>query len=157
MKDKILALLAELKGGNYSAFDEFYHLTYRLFYVIGYGILKRKDLTEEALQEAYVSIYKNIDKINLQANVMSYLYTIVKNKSLNVLKKQREDQVAFDETVEMFLGDRNLKPFKDGDLFLEIKKVLNEQTSESRRVRRMHSEVLSPVTKRLLRCLPTSA
>jgi len=130
MKEKILVLLQELKGGNYSTFDDFYRTTYRLFYTIAYGVLKNKELVEEAIQESYVAVYKNLDKIKLDGNVMSYLYTIVKNKSLNILKKQKDELDIHDEKVEMVIGDRNLKPFKDENLLNDCRKILSEQEYE---------------------------
>ena len=130
MQDKIVNLLSKIKEGNFAMFDEFYKQTYRLLYTVAFGVLRRKDLTEEAVQEAYLSIYRNLDKINLDNNVLSYIYTVVKNKAINILKKQMDSADIEDDKVAIMLGDRNLSPHKDCDLLNDCRDVLNEQEYE---------------------------
>ncbi len=128
--DKIVDLLQKIKEGNIAMFDEFYQKTYRLFYTIAFGVLRRKDLTEEAIQEAYLAIYRNLDKINLENNVLSYMYTVIKNKAINILNKQYSAVDIEDEQVELMLGDGNLKKHQDCDILNDCRQVLSEQEYE---------------------------
>lgn len=130
MQNKITALLKQLQEGNLAVFDEFYAQTYRLMYTVAYGVLRRKDLTEEAVQEAYIALYRNLDKIKLNSNVLSYMYTIAKNKALNILKKQCATVDIDDDVVEVMIGDKNLAPHKDYDILADCRQVLTEQEYE---------------------------
>ncbi len=130
MQNKITDLLSKMKEGNLAVFDDFYTQTYRLLYTVAYGVLRRKDLTEEAVQEAYLALYRNLDKIDLESNVLSYMYTIVKNKALNILKKQCTTVDIDDDKVEIMIGDKNLEPHSDCDILADCREILSEQEYE---------------------------
>ncbi len=130
MQDKIIDLLKQLKEGNNAVFDEFYAQTYRLLYTVAFGVLRRNDLTQEAVQEAYLAIYRNLDKINVDNNVLSYMYTVVKNKAINILKKQYNAVDIEDDAVEIMLGDGNVSPRRDSDILNDCRQVLSEQEYE---------------------------
>lgn len=130
MQNKVIALLRGIKEGKVRAFDSFYNQTFRLFYTIAYGVLHSRSLAEEAVQDTYMSIYRNIDKIDLDGNVMSYLYVIVKNMALNILKKQYDSVDIQDEKVEMVIGDRNIQPMKEDGILEDCQRILDEQEYE---------------------------
>lgn len=50
--------------------------------------VKQKEDADEIVNDAFISLWEKRDTINFDLSIKSYLYTIVKNKSLNHLKKK---------------------------------------------------------------------
>lgn len=65
-------------------------------------ILKSKELAEEALQETYACIFKNLNKITelTGKRTRNYLITIVKNVCFTMLKKEEQERTYNFELIE---------------------------------------------------------
>ena len=59
-----LALLGAIAQGDKKAFSELYQSTSQQLYAVSLKMLTRKELAEEALQEAYVRIWHNASEYN---------------------------------------------------------------------------------------------
>lgn len=96
------------------AFKQIYKLSsVRLFGVI-IRILKRKELSEDCLQEVYVKIWNRIDTYNSEkANMMTWMSTIARNHAIDYVRKHelpiqddfemsviKDDQVHFLDSLE---------------------------------------------------------
>ena len=53
------------------------------------GILKSESLAQDALQEGMINIWKNLHKFKGNSHPFTWCYTIVRNASLNELKKEK--------------------------------------------------------------------
>ncbi len=60
--------------------------------------MRDKDISENIVQEIFVKLWENRGKLNIQSNVKSYLYTAVKNHSLNYIKKEKQHISIEDES-----------------------------------------------------------
>ena len=71
----------------------------RLLLYKAYGILNDYPLAEDAVSEAFIRIYKNLNKIEdvNSPKSVSFLVTIVKNTSLTILEKQKKHGVPEDD------------------------------------------------------------
>ena len=58
------------------------------------------------------------------------MYTVVKNKAINILKKQYNAVDIEDDAVEIMLGDGNVTPRRDSDILNDCRQVLSEQEYE---------------------------
>ena len=65
-----------------------------------YKYVKSSEDAKGIVQEVFVSVWKNRDHLQLDANLKSYLFTATKNKSLNFLDKRRLSIVSIDASVE---------------------------------------------------------
>jgi RNA polymerase sigma-70 factor (ECF subfamily) len=78
----------KIKEGNFDAFNLLFEQYYTPLcnYASGYF---RDDFTcEDIVQEVFVKIWGNRQKIRISGSLKSYLYTAVKNASLNKLKSE---------------------------------------------------------------------
>lgn len=86
--------------GDHASFAKVYQLTSAHLYGVALRMLGHEHAADDALQEAYVSIWKNASQykatIDGQAlSPMTWLIAIVRNKALDALRKQtrlREDE-----------------------------------------------------------------
>jgi RNA polymerase sigma-70 factor, ECF subfamily len=93
-------LLLAAGRGDHSCFAKIYGLTSAHLYGVALRMLGHEHAADDVLQEAYVSIWKNASQyraiVNGQAlSPMTWLIAIVRNKSLDALRKTkrlREDE-----------------------------------------------------------------
>lgn len=99
--DRIKEITYELKEKNYDSFDEFYNLTSKLVYHVIIGIVSRREVAEDIMQETYTKFLENIKNVSLDNSPMAYLVQIARNTSINYYNKNK--RVVFDEN---FINDR---------------------------------------------------
>ncbi len=97
---------SEEDGRKFKVLFEKYHF---LLYRIAFDILKDTFLAEDALQEAYLKIARNIRKISNpeEERTKCYLIKIIKSTSLDLYRrnaKRREREVLVDGWEENFPG-----------------------------------------------------
>lgn len=85
---RLLALSAE---GDRSAFAELYEATSAKLYGVALRILRRSDLAEEAVQDAYVRIWRRAADFDPQrASAIAWMAAIARNRALDVARLKRE-------------------------------------------------------------------
>ena len=72
-------------------FDALYNRYHRLMLAKARDILRDEMLSEDAVSEAFIRVYKNLHKIDdpFSNSTAAFLVTIVKNTALTILKKER--------------------------------------------------------------------
>ena len=69
-------------------------------------ILSDEDSGADAVQEGFISAYTNLNAFNIQKKFSSWLYRIVHNKAVDILKKQNKqrpmaDSIDFDSGTDL--------------------------------------------------------
>lgn len=101
-----------------------------------YSYFKDKDLAEDATQETFLKVWKNIHKFNPEKNFKTWIFTIAKNTSLDLLKKKRPDNFsefqnedAETNLLEEHLADTNplpLENLKSAESKKQVEEVLKK-------------------------------
>lgn len=100
-------LLAQTGRGDYAAFAEVYERTHAHLFGLALRMLKREHAAEDALQEAFVSIWKNAASYRpnvggQEVQPMTWLIAIVRNKALDALRshaRRKETDLPDAETT----------------------------------------------------------
>lgn len=70
-------------------------------YNIAYGILGNHEDAEDASQDAFLSVWQNIDSFKFRSRFSTWLYRIVRNKCLNVIdqrKRRKTDPMEINDS-----------------------------------------------------------
>ena len=70
-------------------------------YNIAYGILGHHEDAQDAAQDAFLSVWQNINKFQFRSQFSTWLYRIVKNKCLNVIdqrKRRKTEPMEIDDS-----------------------------------------------------------
>lgn len=96
-------VLTTLKEGNETAFEMIFRTYYQPLCQYAYSFLNDRDEAEEVVQAAFINIWDKRTQIEIQTSMKSYLYRMVRNSCLNVIKheKVKKQHVAH----EMFHGE----------------------------------------------------
>lgn len=79
-------LLNGLRKGNEDAFVELFNRYGRMMYALAYRYLKSEEDAEDAVQSAFMKLWARRESLELNENIGSLLYTIVKNHVLNEIR-----------------------------------------------------------------------
>lgn len=90
-------LIARCKMGDRNAHYKLYKLYSRAMYNVGYRITGREEDAEDAIQEAFISAFRNLSNYRGDASFGAWLKRIVVNKAINILKKRRFESMPDDE------------------------------------------------------------
>jgi len=93
-------LVTQINKGSIKAFE----IIFRTYYVelsrFAVKYVGSTEQAEEIVQELFLTIWENRQKLSISSSLKSYLYTSVKNRSLNYLKSaavkytQREEELS---------------------------------------------------------------
>lgn len=86
--DNNTILLSQLKKGSYKAFDYLYEHYFDLLYGFIFSFTRSHETTTELVQETFIKVWVNREKIDTDLPFKAWLYKIAKNQLIDVLKKQ---------------------------------------------------------------------
>jgi len=85
-------LLHACAQGRQAAFQSLYELTSAQLFAVLLRILKRRDLAEEALQDAYVSVWRNAATYAADKGApMTWLTSICRHRALDMLRREKRE------------------------------------------------------------------
>jgi RNA polymerase sigma-70 factor, ECF subfamily len=96
-----MELAQRAAAGDHSAFESLMRAYNRQLFRVARAILKHDADAEEALQEAYVAVYKQIGSFRAEAKLGTWLTRIVVNECLQRMRKQKKDEVVVPFTDEL--------------------------------------------------------
>lgn len=94
-KGREIELMALLRGGDKSAFQEIFNIYWKEIYQHAYSKLKSKEEAEEIVQDIFTTLWVRREEL-LITNLSYYLHASVKNKVLNHLRSQMVHQKYWD-------------------------------------------------------------
>lgn len=118
-------LIARCKTGDRDAHFRLYKLYSRSMYNVSYRITGREADAEDALQEAFISAFKNLGSYRADATFGAWLKRIVVNKAINILKKRRHEWMPESEHWDV-AEEEAPGNYKDGLSIEQVKKAIEE-------------------------------
>jgi len=114
-------------------FERLFEKYKRLLLYKAYGILSDYSLAEDAVSEAFIRIYKNLNKIDDIHSPMavSFLVTIVKNTSLTILERQKKYSAPV-EDIEADDGGKLEESIVSGAVTQDMLQIVDNLKEELR-------------------------
>lgn len=85
-------VLETIQSGNESAFEMIFRSYYQPLCRYAYSFLEDKEEAEEVVQSAFITIWEKRKSMDIQTSLKSYLYRMVRNACLNVIKHEKIKQ-----------------------------------------------------------------
>ena len=82
-------LFSKIQGNDEKAFEQLFKQYYTPLTRYAYTLLRDPDASEEVVQEVFLKIWINRNKIEIKSTVAAYLLRAIKNQSLNHLNKKK--------------------------------------------------------------------
>ncbi len=110
-------LLAATAGGDRGAFQQVYQLSGPRLFAIALRILRRRELAEEVLQEAFVSIWRKPGQYQPErGEPLAWMARIVRNRAIDHIRAESrapQDQTSLDKIPEARLEAEGAVAFAD--------------------------------------------
>ena len=88
---ELVWLIAAVAKGDEDAFERLYAATRAKLFGVVLRILRRQDLAEEVIQEAYVKIWNNAGQFNPGlSSPITWMASIARNRAIDVVRKRSE-------------------------------------------------------------------
>jgi len=96
-------MLLSVQTGNLTAFEMVFKTFYQPLCRYAYSFLNNKDEAEEVVQSTFIQVWEKRSSIEIQTSFKSYLYRMVRNACLNVIKHEKVKQMHVN--YEMAYGE----------------------------------------------------
>jgi RNA polymerase sigma-70 factor (family 1) len=128
-------LVTELMLGNEKAFTELFNTYCNDVYAYSLSMLKNQVLAEEIVQDVFLNIWLHRDRLNTDLSFKSYVFTITRNLTFNLISKVANIHKLKKEVF--YVSQKSYSPIED--IIAEadydvIKNKAIEQLSPKRRV-----------------------
>jgi RNA polymerase sigma-70 factor, ECF subfamily len=95
------ALIERAKTGDRPAFRELVERHQRRAFAIALGLVRDENDAKEIVQEAFLRVYRGLDAFNGQSSFFTWLYRIVTNLSIDLMRKPARRDAEFDDGREI--------------------------------------------------------
>ena len=128
MKELILysdeELMREIKADNMFAFDLIYKKYSKKLYKFGYSLLKSHEETENLVQDVFLNLWENRNKVEKDSSIKSYIFAITYNSAISILRKKAMESkfVEYLKSLQII----NEKPVNMELEYTELTNKINE-------------------------------
>jgi RNA polymerase sigma-70 factor (ECF subfamily) len=85
-------LLNTLRAGDITAFEMIFKTYYQPLCNYAYSFVQDRDEAEEIVQSTFLSVWEKRENLTIHTGVKPYLYAMVRNAALNVIKHEKIKQ-----------------------------------------------------------------
>ncbi len=136
-------LVRKLAEGEFDAFDALFKLYHKNLFHFALSLLKSAEDAEDVVQEVFVRIWENRDKIKMRHSFKSFLFTIAYNIIVDHLRKRMAD-AKFREKLGRIVEKGIIR---EGDHLVykeldnQLRTVLSQLPPQQKRIYKMHREL----------------
>jgi len=121
---ELVWLIAAVAKGDEAAFERLYAATRAKLFGVVLRILRRQDLAEEVIQEAYVKIWNSAGQFNPGvASPITWMASIARNRAIDVVRKRTEASIE-EEPAAMEVAADTPDPLARREMTEELKRLL---------------------------------
>ena len=100
-------LIITLKAGDLTAFEMLFRTYYQPLCKYAFTFVQDRDEAEEIVQSTFLNIWEKRQSLSIHTGIKPYLYAMVRNACLNVLKHEKIKQQH--ATMEMAVAERSVE------------------------------------------------
>src|ERR1700692_3225508 len=121
---ELVWLIAAVAKGDEAAFERLSAATRAKLFGVVFRILRRQDLAEEVIQEAYIKVWNSAGQFNpAVASPITWMASIARNRAIDVVRKRVEISIEEDRTAMEGAAD-SPDPLARREMSEELKRLL---------------------------------
>ena len=114
-QERLAGLVARTALGDREAFEALYRATSAQLFAVSLRIVRERGIAEEALQDAFVSIWSHAgDYARSKSAPLTWMTAIVRNRSLDIVRRTREES-DIDGELSALLVDEAAAPAREAE------------------------------------------
>jgi RNA polymerase sigma-70 factor (ECF subfamily) len=99
--------IRKVLDGDPEAFSYFIKTYKHMAFSIALSLVREEFMAEEAVQNAFINAFRNLEGFQRQSKFSTWFYRIVTNEALMLLRKQRGEPVAFSADYDHEVADHD--------------------------------------------------
>ena len=120
---RLAELLARTALGDRAAFAQLYRASSAKLFAVSLRIARQRPIAEEALQDSFVNIWNHAsDYAQAKSAPMTWMTAIVRNRSLDIIRRTREEPDIDDELTTK-LADTSASPAREAESRAEARRI----------------------------------
>ena len=119
-------ILEQLQKGKKNAFKKVFFRYYPRLEKYACQFIVNQQEAEDLVQEVFIQVWENRKNIQPDSNFEAYLFTLVRNRCLNALKKRTVEQ-SYIEKMQANSEELYAISFELEDEFISMEKMLNQE------------------------------
>ncbi len=97
-------------GLDEAGLEQLFKQHYTVLVMYAYKLLRSQEEAEDAVQEVFISVWKNRETLDAGRNLKAYLFTAAYNRCVTILRKHRLPAVSIDAFIEApFAGENEIE------------------------------------------------
>ncbi|MFU2032823.1 RNA polymerase subunit sigma [Bacillus wiedmannii] len=129
----------KVTNNDYEQMEELYELYEQKIYYVAYSILNNIQQAEDAVQETFITLYKNLEKLHSLATqeLKRYILRIAKNKAIDSYRKNKRHETFLEEYERESIEavDENIEEWEKRKMSeVQIDTLLTELSESNRQV-----------------------
>ncbi len=116
------------------AFEQYYKLHYKAFYLMACKYLKDASLAEETVNDVFVKIWEDCEKITIETSLKAYIYKAVINRSINLLQKQKTEASQRENLKFNIDENYELRQMEENELRVKLYAAIDQLPEQCRKV-----------------------
>ncbi|WP_020531845.1 RNA polymerase sigma factor [Flexithrix dorotheae] len=134
-------LLVQVKDGDISAYNELYHNFKMPAIKFCNSIINNWEESENLIQEVFIKIWEKKDSINPELNFNSYLFTIIRNRVYDYLKRIKRNEIIKEQYWQNVIEYQNsTEPDLKNERISLIKYAINGLTEKRKKIIHLNFE-----------------
>lgn len=121
-------ILEGLKQGRENALEMVFRTYYQPLCRYAYTFLNDRDEAEEVVQAAFIAVWDKRQKLSIEASLKSYLFRMVRNSCLNVIKHNKVRQLYAAESLSF--GEPVAETTSQSILAVELEKKISDSLND---------------------------
>jgi RNA polymerase sigma-70 factor (family 1) len=123
-----------IRQGDKSAFTEIYNRHWQFLYSSAYNILRNKADSMDVCQSVFLWVWENRKVMQIKTNVGGYLYTAVKYKIANLIKKGKVSEVLVESAIRASVESTEINQIEVKQLKAFIDQLIDDLPRKCREV-----------------------
>ena len=123
---ELVWLLAAVAKGDQAAFERLYQATRAKLYGVALRILRRADLADEVIQEAYLKVWNAAGQFDpALASPITWMVAIARNRAIDLVRKKSETSIEIEEEPEVLeVAAENPHPLAKREMSEGLKRLI---------------------------------
>lgn len=121
-------LVLKIRSGGEEAFREIYDRYHIQMFYIAKKYVKSPTLAEDAVQDVFIKLWEKRLVLDEKKSIKGFLFTILKNHVLNMIRDKKEQIISFSQVKEILLPKKNVT--EDEIIYQEYVDILEQGKKE---------------------------
>lgn len=128
-------LVTKMKAGDRESFNKIFRRSYKPLVRFCYRFVADEDVAAEIVQDLFVKLWTNREKLNISTSFDSYMMTAVRNAAYTYINKVRAHNEAHQMMVMQETDETDpSEQLQSNDLEASYRKILSEMPEKRREV-----------------------